>query len=82
MDLKTTVGRLREACVTKIHELRAAFDSEGQPLKPAMTYQQIATRLGVSSGTVYNVCTGRTHPDDVPLGHHLHPLTRLVTVIP
>ena len=34
-----------------------------------MTYQQIAQELGLSVGTVYNICTGRTHRDDVPLGH-------------
>lgn len=78
-SLKTSVGRLREACVARIHELRAAYDWEGKPLKPARTYQQIATELGISHGTVYNVATGRTHKDDVPLGHPLHPLTKAAT---
>lgn len=68
-SLKTTTGRCREACVARVHELRAAFDEHGRAQRPRMTYQQIAQELGLSVGTVYNICTGRTHRDDVPLGH-------------
>lgn len=81
-SLKTSSGRLREACVLRIHELRAAYDAEGKPLEPAMTYQEIVAALSaegtvVSPGTIYNVLTGRTHKDDVPLGHPKHPDSRV-----
>lgn len=67
--LKSSSNRLREATVAKIHELRGAYDSEGKPQKPTRTYQSIATELGISLGTVYNVVKGRTHKEDVPKGH-------------
>lgn len=65
-NLKSSKGRLREACVEKIHELRGAFDAQGNPKRPERTYQEIAAMLNVSIGTVYNVVTGRTHPDMHP----------------
>ena len=74
-DLKTSAGRLRELCVARVHELRGAYTPEGQKQNPRMTYQQIATALDLSLGTVYNIVTGKTHRDDVPLGHPLHPKT-------
>jgi len=77
---KTDAGRLREACVIRIHELRAAYDEQGNPLRPAKTYQEISAELGLSLGTVYSVCTGRTHRAMVPLGHPLHPATRTETL--
>lgn len=75
-NMKTSAGRLRDMCAQEVHRLRAAYDEEGRPVKPAMTYLQIANKLGVTPGTIYNIVTGRTHRDDVPLGHPLHPNTR------
>lgn len=49
-SLKSPAGRLTEDGVREIRRLR----TEGQ------TYQQIANRLNVSIGTVYNVCTKKT----------------------
>lgn len=72
-SLKTASGRCREACVARVHELRAAYDADGRPQRPRMTYQQIAEELGLSVSTIYNICRGKTHPDDVPLGHPKHP---------
>lgn len=70
LSLKSGAGRLREGGVARIHELRGAYDAEGNAIKPPkMTYRQIAAELDVSQGTVYNVVTGRTHVDDVPRGH-------------
>lgn len=50
MSTKTPAGRLREEGVREIRERRAKGE----------TYQSIATAMGVSIGTVYNVCTGKT----------------------
>lgn len=49
-NLKTEIGRLREAGARRILALRAE----------KKTYQQIAVELGVSIGTVANVIRGRT----------------------
>lgn len=63
--IKTAAGRLREAGVARIHELRDAYDDNGdaKPGKPKRTLQSIAAELGLSLGTVYNVCAGKTHRD-------------------
>ena len=66
---------MRDEGAARIHELRGAYTPDGKKQTPRMTYLQIATLLGLTVGTVYNVATGRTHRDDVPLGHPLHPLT-------
>ena len=50
MNIKTPNGRLREDGVREIRQRRAKGE----------TYQKIATALGVSLGTVYNVCSGKT----------------------
>ena len=47
---KTPAGRLREEAVREIRERRAKGD----------TYQKIANDYGVSLGTIYNVCKGKT----------------------
>lgn len=47
---KTPAGRLTEAGVREIRRRRSNGD----------TYQAIANALGVTLGTVFNVCTGRT----------------------
>jgi hypothetical protein len=70
--LKTSAGRLRDVGAARIHEMRGAYDSEGNKQNPRMTYQQIATALGLSVGTIYATCVGRTHRDDVPVGHPLY----------
>lgn len=49
-NLKTPNGRLREAGARAVLERR----------KDGKTYQEIATEIGISIGTVYNICTGRT----------------------
>lgn len=69
MSYKFASGRLSEKCVAEVHRLRGAYDAEGRKTKPAMSYQAIAEVLGISLGTVYNIATGRTHSDEVPLGH-------------
>lgn len=51
--LKTPSGRLREAGAREILRLR-------QEDPKANTYQKIAGALGVSIGTVFNVCKGNT----------------------
>lgn len=68
MDYKTSAGRLREAGVARIHELRDAYDTNGDPKEASKkwTLQAIATELGLSLGTVYNVCAGKTHKDQHP----------------
>ena len=53
MNLKRSNGRLREAGVRKILEDK----------KAGCTYQEIAERMGVSIGTVFNVVKKRTHAD-------------------
>lgn len=73
--MKSSTGRLREACVAEVHRLRGAYDAEGRARAPMMTYQAIAETLNISLGTVYNIATGRTHVDEVPLGHPKHHLT-------
>lgn len=50
MSLKAPTGRLTEDGVRDIHRRRASGE----------TYQAIANAVGVSIGTVYNVCTGKT----------------------
>lgn len=50
MGNKAPSGRLREEGVREIRERR----------KKGETYQTIANALGVSIGTVYNVCTKKT----------------------
>lgn len=52
-DYKTPAGRLKEAGAREILRLRTLSD-------PKMTYQQIAVKLEVSVGTVFNVCKART----------------------
>lgn len=51
--LKTPAGRLTEAGVKKILDLRRTDQ---------LTYQEIAAVMGCSLGTVYNCCKGNTHP--------------------
>ncbi len=58
MNYKTPAGRLREAGVLEIRRLRDEKRADG---KPVHSYQAIATNMGVSIGTVYNVCSGKTH---------------------
>lgn len=56
--LKSEKGRLLEEGVARIHKLRG----EKHPQTGRRwTYQQIATEMGVSMSTVYNVLTERTH---------------------
>lgn len=51
---KTAKGRLSPAGVARIRELRAT--------NPRMwTYLRLATELGVSIQTIFNVCKGKTH---------------------
>jgi hypothetical protein len=71
-SFKTSSGRLRDAGAALIHEMRGAYTADGQKQNPKMTYQQIATALSISLGTVYATCVGKTHRDDVPLGHPLY----------
>jgi DNA invertase Pin-like site-specific DNA recombinase len=49
---KAPNGRLREDTVRAIRARRGTV--------PATTYQAIAQEFGVSIGTVYNICTGKT----------------------
>lgn len=55
--LKTPAGRLREAGAREILRLRSLEHPE---TREKFTYQQIAAKLGVSIGTVFNVCKART----------------------
>jgi hypothetical protein len=50
MPYKTPQGRLRETGARRVLELRAEH----------WTYEKIARELGVSLGTVFRICTGRT----------------------
>ena len=52
-------GRLTEAGVSEIHRLRAA----------GHTYPAIAKLVGISNGTVYQVCKGKTQRDMHPTVH-------------
>lgn len=56
--LKSAKGRLLEAGVARIFKLRTeTHPTTGKP----WTYQQIASELGVSMSTVYNVVKEKTH---------------------
>lgn len=68
-ELKFPTGQLTEFCISEVHRLRGAYDDEGRKVKPALSYQAIAEKLGISLGTVYNIATGRTHVGQVPKGH-------------
>ena len=70
--MKTSAGRLRDAGAARVHEMRGAYSEDGQKQNPRMTYQEIATALGLSVGTIYSICVGKTHRDDVPRGHPLY----------
>jgi len=56
MGYKAPNGRLRESGVIRVLELRSA----GGDLRGAWTYERIAREVGVSLGTVYRICKGRT----------------------
>lgn len=57
MALKTPSGRLTEEGARTIRRLRDEKTPEG---KPRHTYAQIAAKVDVTLGTVFNVCTDRT----------------------
>lgn len=63
MDFKDDKGRLTDMGVIQIHRLRNAYarDRTPQAASRIWTLQVLAEELGVSLGTVHNVCRGRTH---------------------
>ena len=61
-------GRLLQAGVMRIHMLRGAWDEDGNPKKPDVKLETIATELGVSLGTVHSVCSGKSYKSLHPSG--------------
>lgn len=57
MSHKTPAGRLTEAGVRAMRKMRDEKKADGSAKH---TYQAIASAFGVTLGTVFNVCTGRT----------------------
>lgn len=57
MSHKTPAGRLTEAGVRAMRKMRDEKKDDGAARH---TYQAIANSFGVTLGTVFNVCTGRT----------------------
>ncbi len=55
---KTPTGRLTEDGVRAMRAMRQEKREDG---KAKHTYQAIAAAFGVTLGTVFNVCSGRTH---------------------
>ena len=68
MEFKAENGRLLQAGVMRIHMLRGAWDEDGNPKKPDVKLETIATELGVSLGTVHSVCSGKSYKSLHPSG--------------